>query len=95
MQPGYIPRTLDHPEKFLLWDMDQFIIAVVVMGTGVSAGFMASGIVVGSLVAWQYGRFKAGKHQKFAVHAMYWWLPSDLFVKTKITPPSDKRYFLG
>ena len=95
MKQGYIPRTLDQPEKFILWDMDQFLRAVVLMGTGVSSGFMASGIVIGSLAAWKYGKFKSGKHQKFAIHAMYWWLPSDMFVKTQLTPPSDKRYFLG
>lgn len=95
MKLGYIPRTLDLQEKFLLWDMDQLIIAVIVVGVGVSTGFMISGIIAGSLTAWQYGKFKSGKHQKFAVHAMYWWLPSDYFVSTQLTPPSDKRYFLG
>ncbi|MGK0674779.1 MAG: type IV conjugative transfer system protein TraL [Halothiobacillaceae bacterium] len=41
------------------------------------------------------GRLKAGRHPKFAVHAMYWWLPSGLFVKPRVTPPSSVRYFLG
>jgi len=95
MKAGYIPRTLDQQEKFLLWDIDQFIIAILIMGTGVSLGMMIGGIVAGSVAAWQYGKFKAGKHQKFAVHAMYWWLPSSLFVKTRTTPSSDQRYFLG
>lgn len=95
MKHGYIPRTLDQQERFLLWDMDQFLIAVLLIGTGVSLGFMLSGIIVGSLSAWQYGKYKSGKHQKFAVHAMYWWLPSEALVKTQITPPSHCRYFLG
>ena len=47
---------------------------------------MFTGMCLGVLVAWQYGRTKAGKHPKFAVHALYWWLPSDLFVTTKATP---------
>jgi conjugal transfer pilus assembly protein TraL len=53
------------------------------------------GMALGGLAAWQYGRLKAGKHPKFAVHALYWWLPSGLFIRPRATPPSDQRYFLG
>lgn len=92
---GYIPRTLDQQERFLLWDMDQFIIAVLITGTGVSLGMFLSGLIAGSGAAWQYGKLKAGKHSKFAIHALYWWLPSKYFINTKTTPESHQRYFLG
>lgn len=92
---GYIPRTLDKQEQFLLWEVDQFIIAVMIIGVGVSSGMMGLGLICGCGVAWQYGKLKAGKHSKFAVHIMYWWLPSDLFTKGAATPPSHQRYFLG
>ncbi len=95
MEHGYIPRTLDLQEKFFLWDADQFIAAVLIMGFGVTAGMMISGIVGGVVAAYQYGKFKAGKHPRFAVHAMYWWLPSSIAIKTRFTPESHKRYFLG
>lgn len=94
-ETGYIPRTLDKQEKFLLWDIDQFIIAILLIGVGVTIGALISGMVAGSVAAWQYGRLKAGKHPKFATHSLYWWLPSGLFVKTAVTPPSYRRYFLG
>jgi len=92
---GYIPRTLDKQERFLLWEIDQFIIAVMIIGVGVASGMMAGGMILGSVAAWQYGKLKVGKHPKFAVHTLYWWLPSGLFTKTAITPPSHLRYFLG
>jgi len=92
---GYIPRTLDQLEKFLLWEIDQFIIAVMIIGVGVTSGMLLSGLVCGSVAAWQYGKLKAGKHPKFALHVLYWWLPSDVFTKTHVTPPSHLRYFLG
>ncbi len=92
---GYIPRTLDKQEQFLLWDIDQFIVAVLLIGIGVSLGMMIGGIVCGSAAAWQYGKLKAGKHAKFAVHSLYWWMPSSMIVKTAVTPPSYQRYFLG
>jgi conjugal transfer pilus assembly protein TraL len=94
-ETGYIPRSLDAGERFLWWEMDQAIIAITLIGIGVISGSMLFGIIVGCLSAWQYGRIKAGKHPRFAVHALYWWLPSRLFVKTYVTPRSDQRYFLG
>ncbi|PIV15558.1 MAG: type IV conjugative transfer system protein TraL [Gallionellales bacterium CG_4_10_14_3_um_filter_54_96] len=94
-EAGYIPRTLDQLEKFLLWEVDQFVIAVMIIGVGVSSGMLLSGLVCGGLAAWQYGKLKAGKHPKFAIHTLYWWLPSDVFAKTQVTPPSHIRYFLG
>ena len=56
---------------------------------------MLQGRISGATAAWQYGRMKAGKHPKFAAHALYWWFPSGLFLKLRATPPSDQRYFLG
>lgn len=94
-EAGYIPASLDAQERFLLWEMDQTIIAIVMVGVGVILGAMLSGMVVGSIAAWQYGRFKAGKHPRFALHALYWWLPSEFFVKPRATPASYQRYFLG
>ena len=38
METGYIPRTLDHQEKFFFWEADQFILAVLIIGLGVSLG---------------------------------------------------------
>lgn len=95
-ETGYIPKYLDAKEKFIFWEMDQAIIGLLVMGMGVLAGAMLTGMVIGGWVAWQYGKLKAGKHPDFAVHMMYWWLPPSIpFRPTKVTPPSDQRYFLG
>ena len=94
-ETGYIPKSLDAQERFLWWEMDQAIIAIMLIGMGVISGAMLIGLAAGAVAAWQYGRLKAGRHPKFAVHAMYWWLPSSLFVKPRTTPPSSVRYFLG
>lgn len=94
-ETGYIPKSLDTQERFLWWEMDQMIIAMLLIGMGTISGAMLSGMVAGAVSAWQYGRFKAGKHPRFAVHALYWWFPGGIFVKPAATPPSDQRYFLG
>ena len=94
-ETGYNPRTFDKQEQFLWWDIDLFIVAVLLIGIGLSLGMMIGGIVCGCAAAWQYGKLKAGKHAKFAIHSIYWWVPSKLFVKATVTPPSHERYFLG
>lgn len=94
-ETGYIPKSLDAQERFLWWEMDQAIIAIMLISMGVISGSMLMGMLAGALAAWQYGRMKAGKHPKFAVHALYWWFPSRFFLNLKATPPSDQRHFLG
>lgn len=92
---GYIPRTLDQPEKFFLWEIDQFVLMVLICGVGITMGMMLSAMFIGVATAYGYGKLKSGKHPKFATHLMYWWLPSAISPKMQITPPSDYRYFLG
>lgn len=92
---GYIPKSLDSPEKFLIWELDQAVIALMLLVFGIMAGQLLPGLIVGCLAAWQYGRLKSGKHPRFALHLMYWWLPGKILVRTRVTPPSDIRYFLG
>jgi conjugal transfer pilus assembly protein TraL len=95
-EAGYIPKYLDAQEKFIFWDFDQAVLALLLMGFGATMGALITGMVVGGFTAWQYGRIKAGKHPRFAMHLMYWWLPPSFgFVRRKTTPPSDMRYFLG
>jgi len=67
---GYIPQTLDKPEQFLFFDVDQFIIATSIVGVGISIGSMVGGLIAGVVTARQYGKLKSGKHPKFAVHLL-------------------------
>ena len=92
---GYIPKTLDKSERFLFWDFDQAIVFLLMMGMGVLTGALFIGLGGWGVMAWQYGRLKSGKHPKFALHILYWWMPSDMLVQTRVTPPSYVRYFLG
>ena len=60
-ETGYIPKALDAQERFLWWEMDQAVIAIMLISMGVIAGSMLTGMVMGATAAWQYGRMKAGK----------------------------------
>jgi conjugal transfer pilus assembly protein TraL len=94
-ETGYIPKSLDAMEKFLWWEMDQAIIGILLIGMGVAAHMMFTGMMLGLAGAWGYGKLKAGKHPRFAVHILYWWMPANTIVRTRAIPPSDQRYFLG
>lgn len=89
-----IPQTLDDVPKFLWWDIDQALLVITFTGFGMTTGNMAAGAVVGMFCGWLYGRSKAGKHKRFAIHLLYWYLPRE-FLSFKRTPPSHQREYVG
>lgn len=94
-ETGYIPTFLDARERFLFWEVDQIVLAAMLFGIGVGVGASLIGLITGVASAWFYGRIKAGKHPRFAIHVLYWWLPGSVFIKPKALPTSGLRYFLG
>lgn len=94
-ETGYIPTSLDARERFLWWEIDQLVLAVMIFGVGLAIGAALAGLIFGPVSAWLYGRMKAGRHPRFAIHVLYWWLPGSLFIQPKSLPPSGLRYFLG
>ena len=51
---GYIPKSLDAQERFLWWEMDQAVIAIMLISMGVISGSMLMGIVLGALSDQRY-----------------------------------------
>lgn len=94
-EQAVIPRRLDDPPRFLWWEFDQAILFILLFGLGITSGFIGTGAVVGGSLSYFYGRLKSGKHPRFAVHLMYWYLPSDKILSLKVTPPSHYREFIG
>lgn len=94
-ETGYIPTHLDARERFFIWEVDQVVMFAMAFGVGISLGSGLAGLVVGTLLAWGYGRIKAGKHPRFAIHILYWWLPGKIIISPKTLPSSSIRYFLG
>ncbi|RMF24964.1 MAG: type IV conjugative transfer system protein TraL [Deltaproteobacteria bacterium] len=88
-----MPRHLDDPDKFLWWEMDQAGLAVSVFAVFMILNMLVVGVVLGALVAWIYGRLKAGRARGFMIHVAYWYLPFQM--KLRRTPPSWVRRFVG
>ncbi len=88
-----IPRRLDDPLKFLLWDADVVGILFFAMGIGIITGFVVSMLIIGIGLTYGWSKFKSGKHKWFMLHGIYWILGMDLGAKR--TPKSHVREFLG
>ena len=89
-----IPRRLNDPPRIFWWDLDVAVLALAAALAGMISGFFASGCAVGLLLASAYGRAKSGKHPAFALHLIYWYLPSAV-TGLKRTPPSYLRELVG
>ena len=94
----YIPRRLDDPWKIGFWDLD--VAAPFLFGTflGYMSGSKWSFAVctaAGFLTSRWIARIKADKHPAFAVHWLYWHLPTNPLTALRATPPSHLRRMVG
>lgn len=89
-----IPRRLNDPPRMFWWDIDVALLVLAAALAGMISGFFLSGCAVGVLLASAYSRAKAGKHPAFALHLLYWHIPSAI-TGLKRTPPSHLRELVG
>lgn len=90
--PSFVPRKLDAPAKFLLWDFDQVAAAAAGFGIGIIVNLLLIGALASVVCMWAYVRLKAGRHPRYGLHCLYWHTPFKTF---KRTPPSSRRRFIG
>ena len=94
----YIPRRLDDAWKIGFWDVDVaapvlfFFMAGYVSG---SKPAFAVCIAVGLGLSRWLSRIKADRHPAFALHWLYWNLPSNPVSALRTTPPSHLRRMVG
>ena len=89
-----IPRRLNDAPRMFWWEID---VAMIFLGTvlaGLAAGFFIAGCALGALLAWAFGKAKSGEHPAFALHLLYWHLPSQI-CGLRRTPPSHQRELFG
>jgi conjugal transfer pilus assembly protein TraL len=94
----YIPRRLDDQWKVGFWDMD--VAAPVIFGlflgwvAGTKMAFAVC-VAIGLWAARWIARTKADKHPAFAMHWLYWHLPTSPLTAMHATPPSHLRRMVG
>jgi type IV conjugative transfer system protein TraL len=87
-----IPRRVDDPLRFFLWDADVALVFIAFIGVGMimDAPLVSLGLGAGS--AWAYSKLKGGAKRGFGLHALYWYVGLSL---GKRTPKSSQRHFVG
>lgn len=94
----YIPRRLDDQWKIGFWDADVAapVLFCFFVGylSGSKTGF-AIAMTVGIALSRWLSRIKADKHPAFALHWMYWHLPTSPLSAMRATPPSHIRRMIG
>ena len=94
----YIPRRLDDQWKIGFWDVD----VAAPMLFGLFIGYLSGSklsfalcIGAGLLISRWIARIKADKHPAFAMHWLYWHLPTSPMTAMRATPPSHIRRMVG
>ena len=94
----YIPRRLDDPWKIGFWDFDVAAPFLFGLFLGYMSGSKASFALcaaAGFLTSRWIARIKADKHPAFAIHWLYWHLPTSPLTALRVTPPSHLRRMVG
>jgi conjugal transfer pilus assembly protein TraL len=94
----YIPRRLDDQWKIGFWDADIAAPVLFFFFVGYLSGSkmaFAVSMAVGIFVSRWLSRSKADKHAAFALHWLYWHLPTSPVSAMGATPPSHIRRMIG
>lgn len=89
-----IPRRLNDPPRMFWWEIDVSLLFLAAVLAGMLAGYFVTGCAAGVVLAWAYGKAKSGEHPAYALHLMYWHLPSAV-TGLQRTPPSHLREMVG
>ncbi|MGQ0622195.1 MAG: type IV conjugative transfer system protein TraL [Panacagrimonas sp.] len=88
-----IPRTLDDPPLFFMWNFDEAVIVIVLAILFGILGQLVPGAVLGYVLARAYARLKAQGGRGLLMKALYWTTPSDWWLPSRA--PSHIREYVG
>lgn len=88
-----IPRYLDAPPMALFIEADTAAVAFGFVFIGFFFKQLFIFTIIGVVLARLYARSKAGGGRGTIMRFLYWYLPSRIFVNSRIQ--SHERYFLG
>lgn len=94
----YIPRRLDDQWKVGFWDLDVAAPTIFALFLGYVSGSKLSFalcLLAGAAGSRWIARTKADKHPAFAMHWLYWHLPTSPMTAMRVTPPSHIRRMVG
>ncbi len=92
MEAFIIPRRLDEPERWMFWTVDEALIMLVPVITGMMTSFLLVGAVIGIGGFILIRRLKGNGQANLGLYALYWFFPN--VFNFKATPLSAIRRYV-
>ncbi len=89
----WIPRNLDAPALFFIWEVDTAMIAIVLVILGSVMNMFPFGVAAAYFCCKGYARLKEEGGQGLIKRILYWYTPSTMWLSK--TLPSNIREYLG
>ena len=83
----YVPRRLDAPAKFLLWDFDLVASGIAGLAFGIIVNSLLMGAIASYAAIWAYSRLKQKRHPGYGLHYLYWQFPLEPLSALRHRPP--------
>lgn len=89
----WIPRTLDAPSLFFIWEADIAFVYIIWFIMGGVLNMYLLGITFALVFGRGYVRLKEEGGKGLILKLLYWFTPSDLWISKSL--PSHFREFIG
>ena len=89
----WIPRQLDAPHLFFLWEADSAVLCIITMLLCLLYGSFVFGLVVTLLLLRGYRKLKEEGGRGLMVRLLYWYTPSQWI--SKDAPSCIREYYGG
>lgn len=89
----WIPRNLDAPPLFFIWETDTALIWIVWLFMGALLNMFFLGLFFAIIFGRGYARLKEEGGAGLITKIMYWYTPSELWLSKRL--PSHIREYLG
>ena len=89
----WIPRHLDAPSLFFIWDADNAVIVIAFIFIGALLNMLSVGVVLAIIFGRGYARLKEEGGRGLLMKILYWYTPSDWWLTKRY--PSHRREFIG
>ncbi len=95
VEPYYIPRHLDDPERWMFWTLDEagaLIVPFTILAVGY--GYFLTGMAASLGLFWTLRKLKGSEQPNIVVYGAYWIFPRWV-MRLKGTPDSAIREYVG
>ena len=90
----YFPNTLDEPERFLFWTLDEAVVLLIPIVWGFLGSHSMLGLISSPLALWLYQRLKQ-PHGIEGLRAKLYWMCKKQFSQIFPVVSSTPRFFIG